>query len=124
MKFLSRHLLVWLFVFAVTGSVYAQDNSVEVAVYDSILASVKSGQTTIELGDMTVPVTTVKLWRDRLAGRPVPRSASQTGVNKWTGGVVYYAFNANVTDANRTYFLDACTEWATFANLTFTARTS
>ncbi len=124
MKNLRRHLFVLFFVVASAGPARSQDNSVEVAVYDTILGSVKPGQTTIEMGDMTVPVTTVKLWRDRLAGMPVPRSASQTGVNKWAGGVVYYSFNANVSAPRRTHFLDACAEWATFANLTFTLRTS
>ena len=96
-----RHLIIPFLVAAFAGPAGGQDNSVEVAVYDAILASVKPGQTTIEMGDMTVPVPTVKLWRDRLAGKPVPRSASQTGVNKWTGGVVYYSFNANVSAAHR-----------------------
>ena len=95
----------------------------EVAAYDAMLAAVQPGQTTIVMGDMTVPVATVQLWRDRLAGTAPADSASQTGVNKWTGGNVYYAFNANVSAAHQTATLDAMAEWATFANLTFTLRT-
>jgi len=93
----------------------------ETALYDAILSSVQPGQTTVEMGDMIVPVETVRAWRDKVAG---VRSASQAGVNKWTGGVVYYSFNANVSPAHRAHFLDACAEWATFANLTFTAHTA
>ncbi len=62
----------------------------DVAAYDRMLADVRPGQTTIAMGDMFVPVETVRLWRGRLvnAGKPIPQSASQTGVTKWTGGNV------------------------------------
>ena len=102
------------------------DSSKTVAAYDAILAGVTPGQTTIPLGDMIVPVATVRLWRDQLAGTAAPSSASQTGVSKWTGGIVYYAFDAsvieNATVKHRTATLDAMAEWATFANLTFIPR--
>lgn len=93
-----------------------------VAAYNAILATAEPEQTTIALGDMVLPVETVRAWRNKLAGMRTPRSASQTGVNKWTGGIVYYTFNANVSAAHRTATLDAMAEWATYANLTFTAR--
>ena len=93
-----------------------------VAAYDSILAGVIPGQTTIALGDMIVPVATVRLWRDQLAGTSAPSSASQTGIVKWTGGIVYYTFDASVSAAHRTAAIDAMGEWASFANVTFTLR--
>jgi len=37
----------------------------------------------------------------------------------WTGGVVYYAFFSDVTEANRQRWRDAAQEWANAANLTF-----
>jgi len=93
----------------------------DAAVYNAILASVKPGQTTVEMGDMIVPVTRVQAWRDRALGL---RAATQTSADPWPGGVVYYAFNANVSAEKRAHFVDACEEWAMFANLTFTPRTT
>ncbi len=106
------------------SSTLAKPYEAEVAAYDAMLAAVPPGQTTIAMGDMTVPVAAVQLWRDKLAGTAPADSASQTGINKWTSGIVYYAFNANVSAAHQTATLDAMGEWATFANLTFTARTA
>ena len=98
----------------------AKDYDADVAAYDALLAAVPPGETTIALGDMLVPVATVQLWRDQLAGTAPADNASQTGINKWTGGIVYYAFNANVSAVHQTATVDAMGEWATFANLTFT----
>ena len=122
-------LPIALSVFAASACAFAEalePNAEAVAAYDQILATVKPGQQTIALGDMIVPIETVRLWRDRLAGvdHPLPESASQTGVNEWTGGNVYYAFNANVSAAHRVAFLDGAREWETFANLHFIARTA
>ena len=97
-------------------------HAADVAAYDALLADVTRDQGTMALGDMIVPVETVRLWRDRLAGTAPAPSATQTGVNKWTGGNVYYAFNANVSAAHQTAFLDGAREWETFANIHFIAR--
>jgi len=94
-----------------------------VAHYDKILTSVEPGQSFITLGDMVVPKSVVRAWRNKLAG-VATSSASQTGVTLWPGGSVYYAFNANVAAADRQHFRDACAEWAAFANLTFIERTT
>ena len=110
-----------LFLLATVADAYA-DPSKAVAAYDAILAEVTPGQATIALGDMIVPVSTVRLWRDKLAGTAAPGSASQSGINKWTGGIVYYIFNANVSAAHRAATFDAMGDWASFANLTFTPR--
>ncbi len=96
------------------------DPAGDVAAYDAILATVEPGQTTIALGDMIVPVETVRRWRNKLAGVATTQSASQTGINKWTGGNVYYAFDASVSSAHQRAAVDAMGEWAGFANLTFT----
>ncbi|MGB8170934.1 MAG: M12 family metallopeptidase [Chthoniobacteraceae bacterium] len=98
----------------------------ELASYDELLAFVPEEQPTIALGDMIVPVETVRLWRDQLANTPrlTADPASQTGINKWTGGNVFYAFNANVSTAHQAAFLDGAREWETFANLHFIARTT
>lgn len=106
---------------AVSAMPLRADNEEEVAIYNSILASVQPEQTTVEMGDMTVPVQLVQAWRNRAMGL---RGASQTNVDLWIGGVVYYAFESSVTEARRTHFRDACAEWAMFGNLTFTPRTS
>ncbi len=100
----------------------AKNHDAEVAAYDALLAAVAPGQTAIALGDMLVPVATVQLWRDQLAGTAPADNASQTGINKWTAGNVYYAFNANVSAVHQTATVDAMGEWATFANLTFMPR--
>ena len=111
--------------FRAPGDSPSGPHAADVAAYDSILAHVDQGQTMVTLGDMMVPVATVQLWRDQLAGTAQP-SASQTGINNWTGGIVYYTFDAsvieNATVKHRTATLDAMAEWAAFANLTFTPR--
>ncbi len=99
-----------------------KQNAGAVAAYDAILGSVSEEQTTITLGDMIVPVETLRLWRDQLAGTAAPGSASQTGINKWTGGNVYYSFNANVSAAHQAAFLDGMREWEAFANIHFIPR--
>ena len=74
--------------FRAPGDSPSGPHAADVAAYDSILAHVDQGQTMVTLGDMMVPVATVQLWRDQLAGTAQP-SASQTGINNWTGGIVY-----------------------------------
>ena len=121
----SRFLhLVALGLLAALPALGQNENDERVAAYDRLLAAVTPGQTLIEMGDMLVPVGAVQLWRDRLAGVEVPSFSSQTGINKWTGGNFFYAFNANVSAVHRAHFRDAAAEWAMFANLTFTERTS
>lgn len=93
----------------------------EVAIYNSILASVEPGQTTVAMGDMLVPVKLVRAWRDKLMGL---RASSLTSATLWPGGVVYYAFDDTVTEEKRRHFRDACAEWGLFGNLTFTPRTN
>ena len=122
-----RTLLLSLGWLLLAASALAKPDAAEVAAYDAMLAAVVPGQTTIAMGDMIVPVATVQLWRDKLAGTAPADSASQTGITKWTGGNVYYVFTTSgggaVSTAHQTATLDAMAEWATFANLHFIART-
>ena len=110
-----------LFILTAASAALA-DTADDVAAYDAILAAVPPGESSVALGDMIAPIETVRLWRNKLAGVRAPRSATPGGVSKWTGGNVYYTFNANVSAAHRTATLDAMAEWATYANLTFTPR--
>ena len=70
---------------AIAASAHADSHDPNVAAYDAILANVEPGQTTIALGDMLVPVETVRLWREQLANAAggVAQSASQMGVVPW-----------------------------------------
>ena len=102
----------------------SKGNADIVATYDAILATIEPDQATVAFGDMIVQVETLRLWRDQFAGIATPNSASATGINKWTGGNVYYAFNANVSAAHQAAFVDAAREWESFANLHFILRTS
>jgi hypothetical protein len=42
----------------------------------------------------------------------------------WTSGTVFYSFSNNVSTAQQKAFLDGMNEWAMFANLHYTARTT
>lgn len=99
-------------------------DSAIVAAYDAILADVTPEQTTIALGDMIVPVDTVRLWRDQLADAAPSSAAAQTGVNLWPGGNVYYVFDANVSASHQAAFLDGVREWEAFGNVHFIPRTA
>ena len=63
----------------------------------------------------------------RLAGcgdETQPESAFGGNVVLWPGGVVPYVFDAGVSALHQKAFLDAATDWAMFANVSFIARTS
>lgn len=44
--------------------------------------------------------------------------------NKWTNGIVYYAFDNNVTALNRSRWLDAAAEWSAVSDVRFVPRTN
>jgi len=122
-------ILFGFVVLAASGIVVADSpdpRAAAAAAYDAILAKVTPDQTTVVFGDMIVPVATLQLWRDKLDGngQTAPPSASQNGINLWSGGNVYYAFNANVTAVHQKDFIDAAGEWMAFANVHFIARTT
>ncbi len=50
-------------------------------------------------------------------------SAFQKSANKWPNGIVYYDFDAAVTEEHRQYFVDAAKVWEEVAALTFVKRT-
>jgi len=72
---------------------------------------------------MIIPVKTLRLWRDELAGTPVPDSAFSGTTATWPEGNVYYTFDIAdsnaVSAADQEVFVDCAQEWATFANLHF-----
>ena len=54
---------------------------------------------------------------------PIGQEASYTGT-PWTGGLVYYDFDGNVTAQNQARSLTAMAEWAAVANVRFIPRTT
>jgi hypothetical protein len=96
----------------------------DVMVLDQLIASVPAGQTFAQVDDMMIPVSYLQSWRNKLAGGPQPDVAFSGTFTAWSGGNVYYAFDASVSASNQKAFLDAAAEWATFANLHFVARTA
>jgi len=94
------------------------------AVLDQIISAVPPGQTLAQIADMQVPVAYLQTWRNKLAGAPEPKLAFNNGFTAWPGGNVYYAFDASVTTASQKVFLDCAAEWATFASLHFSQRTT
>ena len=102
----------------------AETTDWSVAFLDELLASVAPGQTTVLIGDMEILVRNVRAWRNQLAGSPGPQSAFNATVPKWTGGEVYYTFDASVSAAKQRAFVDGAAEWAMMANLRFIARTT
>jgi hypothetical protein len=110
------------------------DSSRDIAVIDYLIASAKSGEEMVKIGDMGFKASVLKAWRDHLAaqtqkatqrrGEVQPEGAFAGGVQTWTSNTIPYTFDAAVTPAHQQAFLDAAGEWATFANLHFLARTS
>ncbi len=96
--------------------------------YNQLLKTTTSDQDLVNVGDMQVRAGIVRAWRDKLAGKSTrsatPQSAVPAAFTKWTGGKVYYTFDAAVSSAHRRAFLDAATEWSTFANVQFLQRTT
>ena len=96
----------------------------DVAVLDEILAAVPPGESLAQVGDMQILVANLRAWRDQLAGEPVISFAFDGVAPAWTGGNVFYTFDASVSPAKQKAFLDGAAEWAMFANLHFIPRTS
>ena len=71
----------------------------------------EQGRTYVEVDDMKF-----------IIGEGVPIDSAFTG-NRWTNGVVYYAFDSAVTSANRQNWRDAAAAWGATAALTFTEGT-
>jgi len=109
---------------AASATIRAQtpDANWNLAVIDRILAGVKPGQQLAQVGDMQILVYNLRAWRNRLAGGPLPESTFDGTAPSWTGGVVYYTFDASVSAPNQKAFLDGANEWATFANFAVCAK--
>lgn len=91
---------------------------------DKILASVPPGENLAQVDDMWIRADLLTRWRDELAGAPSPNFAFSGTAPAWTGGNVYYRFDASVSPAKQKAFLDAAAEWAMFANLHFILQTT
>lgn len=95
-----------------------------VALLDKIIAAVPADQKLAPVGDMEILVTNLRTWRNQIAGESVPGFAFDGVAPAWTGGNLYYTFDASVSAAKQKAFLDGAAEWAMFANLHFIPRTS
>lgn len=95
-----------------------------IAALDSILTNTPPGQKTVRIDDMEILVSNLRTWRNRLAGVPQPHLAFDGSSPIWTGGNVYYTFDASVTTDKQKAVLDGAAEWAAVANLHFIPRTT
>jgi hypothetical protein len=89
-----------------------------------LLATTPAEQDFIEVGDMVLRRSFLTAVRESLISGRAPNSTFDGAVTLWPGGNVYYTFDASVSAIHQRAFLDAAAEWAAFANLTFTARTT
>ncbi len=96
----------------------------ELAALDQLLAVTPPDQPLVQIGDMHLLASRLRLQRNQLAGELTLQSAFDGVAPLWLGGSVYYAFDASVSPAKRKAFLDGAAEWAMFANLRFIARSS
>ena len=99
-----------------------EDTAWSVSVLDRILAAVPPGQKLVRVGDMEILVKNLTAWRAQMMDGPAPKSAFDAVVPAWTGGDVFYTFDASVSAAHQQAFLDGAREWGTFANLHFILR--
>ena len=85
------------------------------------------GQTLVYVDDEGFSVAQLRTYRARLvaqsSGTRQPHSAFQKYFTKWTGGIVPYEFDANVTDLQKAEFVTATHDWEHAANVHFVART-
>ena len=59
-----------------------------------------------------------------MSGRKEPDAAFAGDVTLWPNGIVYYSFASDITSLHQKAFLDAATDWSTFANVIFVRRTT
>jgi hypothetical protein len=111
-----------LATFQLNAAVSTQNWSM--AVLKETLAQVQPGQKLVQLGDMQVPVAYLQNWYDKLTGGLQPQSTFDQYFTAWPNGNIYYSFDASVSFPHQKAFLDAASEWATFANLHFILRTN
>ncbi len=79
----------------------------------------------VAIDDMIFPRERFVAYRNSVAApkTSVTRSALYN-VPRWTGGNVYYSFDAGLPSVQRTAFVDACREWEKYVNLRFVPRTT
>jgi len=121
----GRFVLVLLLpLFLLAFKTQAQSNAWDVAILDRILSNVPPGQTVAQVGDMFIKVSNLQAWRNAMVGGPHPLLAFDGTIATWPTGTVFYAFSNNVSVAHQKVFLDGMNEWAMFANLHYTLRTT
>ncbi|RYX81766.1 hypothetical protein EON83_22645 [bacterium] len=79
----------------------------------------------VAIDDMLFPRANFLAYRNKVAqqdGRHL--SSAFYNTTRWTGGNVYYSFDASLPTNQRTAFLDACAEWEKWVNVKFTARST
>ncbi|MGH1543773.1 MAG: M12 family metallopeptidase [Arenicella sp.] len=93
------------------AKVSPENKSLQRKSIDALVAKSSQGQDYIEIDDMWFRIDSLQQ-NDGFSG------------NKWTNGIVYYAFDSAVTAQNRARWLDAAAEWSDVADLTFVERTN
>lgn len=103
---------------------HAQTTPTNVQLLDQALNQ-SAGSDGVVIDDMIFPRANFLDYRNRVA-KQGSRSLSSAFYNtaRWTGGNVYYSFNASLPTAQRTAFLEATQEWEKWVNVKFTARTN
>jgi parallel beta-helix repeat protein len=93
---------------------------------DELLAT--SAGDDVLVDDMLFKRSTLRNHRDRLAGKPASGdstdAANPGGTPLWSGGNVYYRFDATVSAIHQEQFLAAANEWMAYANVRFIVRTT
>ncbi|RYG57751.1 hypothetical protein EON80_27895 [bacterium] len=109
---------------AVSSPVKAQSAPSNLQLLDQALLK-SQGADEVFVGDMIFPRANFLNYRDKVAGQGDRSTRSSFyNVARWTGGNVYYSFNASLPTAQRTAFLEACREWEKWVNVKFVARTT
>jgi hypothetical protein len=115
---------VLLALLPLTSISRAQSNTWDIAVLNKILANVPPRQSVAQVGDMFISVSVLQASLDQLTGGVHSELAFDGAFHAWTSGTVFYSFSNNVSTAQQKAFLDGMNEWAMFANLHYTARTT
>jgi parallel beta-helix repeat protein len=98
-----------------------------IARLNEVIAGLENPDDVAFLGDSGFSRQTLEGFRDELrikAGLPVPKATTSPSKIPWSGGYVYYQFDASVNNAvdsakKKKAFRDACAEWAMFGYLNF-----
>ena len=107
----------WLSAGNLTGATFEESGLVELSPEEKASLSTPAPLWADEINDNEGPIVLRDDVVIPVAGNG-PQAAGFAGT-KWTGGIVYYQFNANVNGTNKSRFRAAATEWAANADLQF-----